>query len=118
MLFKVSTRELHGRKYRVRGKTLEVEATQKAIVVRDLERLIAQHDNNVFLRHVDVPAVWICPEHRCMNAEDPRKTGAVVALSTGRDEYLLLWGAGGDTDSESEGEWDDEDVGYQTAPIA
>ena len=118
MLFKVSTRELHGRKYRIRGKTLEVEATQEAVVVRDLERLIAQHDNNVFLRHVDVPAVWICPEHRCVNAEDPRRTGAVLALSTGRDEYLLLWGAGGDDESESEGEFDDEDVGYQTAPIA
>ena len=78
MLFKVSAREPHGRKYRVRGKTIEVvEDTQTAVVVRDLERLIVQHDNNIFLRHVDVPAVWICPEHRCMNAEDARNTGAV-----------------------------------------
>ena len=39
-------------------------------------------------------------------------------MSTGlRDQYTLLWGAGED-DSESEGEWDDEDAAYQTAPLA
>ena len=41
-----------------------------------------------------------------------------MAVSTGlRDQYTLLWGAGED-DSESEGEWDDEDAAYQTAPLA
>ena len=54
-----------------------------------------------------------------MNAEDDaRKTGAVLAVSRGvRDEFTLLWGAGED-ESDSEGEFDEEDAGYQTAPIA
>ena len=119
MLFRVEPRLPHGRKMRIRGKTLEmVESTQRAVVVRDLERLIVQHDHNVFLRHVDVPAVWICHDHRCVNAEDARNTFAALAVSTGlRDEYTLLWGAGED-DSDSEGEFNEDDAGYQTDPIA
>ena len=119
MLFKVSAREPHGKKYRVRGKTLEVvESTQRGVVVRDLERLVVQHECSVFLRHVDVPAVWMCHEHGCMNAEDARKTGSVLAVSSGvRDEYTLLWGAGED-ESDSEGSHDDDDALYQTAPIS
>ena len=40
-------------------------------------------------------------------------------MSTGlRDEFLLLWGAGEDDQSDSEGEFDDDEAGYQTDPIA
>ena len=79
MLFKVAAREPHGRKYHVRGKTLEtVESTQRAVVVRDLERLIIQHDRNVFLRDVDVPTISICPEHRCATADDARRTLTLI----------------------------------------
>ncbi len=119
MLFRVHQRQHHGKKMCVRGTTIErVESTQRAVVVRDVERLIVQHDNNTFLRHVDVPVVTICHQHECVDAEDARKTEAVLAVSTGlKDEYTLLWGAG-DLDDDSEGSQDDEDVAYETTPIA
>ena len=60
-------------------KTIEVvESTQRGVVVRDLERLIVQHDRNVFLRHVDVPTISICPEHRCATADDARRTLTLI----------------------------------------
>ena len=42
----------------------------------------------------------------------------MLAVSTGmRDQYTLLWGAGED-DSDSEGEFDDDEPGYKTDPVA
>ena len=119
MLFRVEHSVPHGRKMQVRGKTIpKVEATQRATVVRGVERLLIQSDRNCFLRHVDVPCVWLCPEHACLNAEDARRSGACVAVSTGvRDAFLLLWGAG-DDDSDTEGSQDEDSTGYETAPLA
>ena len=119
MLFRVEARVPHGKKMHARGKLIEhVESLQHATVVRDLERMLVQNNHNVFLRHVDVPSVWMCPEHGCLNADDARKSGACVAVPTGiRDEYTLLWGAG-ESDSDSEPSQDEDDTGYVTAPIA
>ena len=119
MLFRVDARQHHGKKMCVRGTTIErVDSTQRAVIVRDVERLIVQHDKNVFLRHVDVPVVTICHQHECVDAENARKTGAVLAVSTGlKDEYTLLWGAG-DLDDDSEGSQDADEVGYETTPLA
>jgi len=119
MLFRVDARQHHGKKMCVRGTTIErVDSTQRAVIVRDVERLIVQHDKNVFLRHVDVPVVTICHQHECVDAENARKTGAVLAVSTGlKDEYTLLWGAG-DLDDDSEGSQDADEVGYDTTPLA
>ena len=87
-------------------------------MVRVLERILVQNSHDVFLRHVDVPSVWMCPEHRYLNAEDARKSGACVAVSTSnREEYTLLLGAG-DSESDTEGSQDEDDTGYETAPIA
>ena len=118
MLFRVEARVPHGKKMHAKGQLIEkVDSFQRAIVVRDLERIIVQNINNVFLRYVDVPAVWMCPEHGSLNAEDARRSGACVAVSTGiRDEYTLLWGAGDDSDSEPS--QDEDETGYETAPIA
>ena len=119
LLFRVEHRVPHGRRMQVRGKTIpKVDAIQRATVVRGVERLLTQSDRNCFLRHVDVPCVWLCPEHGCLNAEDARKSGACVAVSTGvRDAFLLLWGAG-DDESDTEGSQDEDSTGYQTAPLA
>ena len=41
-----------------------------------------------------------------------------MAVSTGlKDEYTLLWGAG-DLDDDSEGSNDEDEVGYETTPLA
>ena len=115
ILFRVEAKVPHGKKFSVRGRTLdEVEFTQKAVAVRDLQRLIVQHMNNIYLRDIDVPEVFICHRHNNVSAEDARKTGACLALPSGlKDSYMLLWGAGDASDDE-EGSADDDDVGYET----
>ena len=73
--------------------TLKTGGKQRGRSLKGIARLVAMHAASV--REATTPHVWVCEDHMKSGAASAVKQGAVVPLFVSKDQYLLLWGAGG-----------------------